>query len=164
MPNITVYVTKEVHKALMKRPDLNKSKIIVTALKKALAKPVKVIAIALLFLTFSLPCYASDDPYKWTPTDTALQVVFLTTLDIDRAQTAYGSKYRYEETGFARSYIGPHPSAGQVNGYFASCALLHTGIAYVLPKPYRTIWQSFFIGVEYNSIRHNINAGISVRF
>ena len=118
----------------------------------------------MLFFIIPVIAHAADDKFKWTATDTALQVVFLATLDVDRAQTVYGSKHHFEEVGFARSFIGPHPSSGRVNGYFATCAVLHTTVAYVLPKPYRTIWQSFFIGVETSSIRHNVNAGISVRF
>ena len=111
-----------------------------------------------------------EDENRWTTLDTSLQAVFLTTLAVDRAQSVYGSQhpspngFRYEETGWARSFIGPHPSAGQVNGYFAAAALAHTAIAIALPKPYRTIWQSVWIGVEVSAIRNNISAGISVRF
>lgn len=74
---------------------------------------------------------------KWTTGDTALQTAFLTTVAIDRGQTAYGvhgkpaPKYRnadhYEEVGFAQNFIGTRPTIRQINQYFATCAVLHTG-------------------------------------
>jgi len=40
MPNITVYIPKELKEALDKRPDINRSKIVAAALKKAVeSKP-----------------------------------------------------------------------------------------------------------------------------
>jgi hypothetical protein len=109
-----------------------------------------------------------EDENRWTTMDTSLQAVFLTTLAVDRGQTAEVSRHSRSqadtEVGWARSFIGPHPSTGQVNGYFAACALLHTAIAVALPKPYRTIWQSFWIGAEVNTIHNNVSVGIGVRF
>ncbi len=106
-----------------------------------------------------------EDKKSWTGGDTALQAAFLTALAIDRGQTVELRDRHLEEIGWARSFIGAHPSSGQVNRYFATCALAHTAIAYVLHKPYRTIWQSFWIGVEVDTIHSNsVNMGISVRF
>lgn len=105
-----------------------------------------------------------EDVNAWTAGDTALQAVFLTTLAIDRGQTVAGQEMKRDEVGWARHFIGSHPSSGQVNRYFATCAMLHTAVAIVLPKPYREIWQSFWIGVEVSTVDSNVNAGISVRF
>ncbi len=118
----------------------------------------------LLALLLVKPAHADEDTRHWTAGDTAFQAVFLVELAIDRGQTASINDHHLEEIGWARSFIGPHPSAGQINRYFATCAIVHTAIAYILPKPYRTIWQSFWVGVETNTIKSNVNVGISVRF
>jgi len=41
MANITIYVPREIHEALKLRPDINRSKIVAAALKKALQKEKK---------------------------------------------------------------------------------------------------------------------------
>ncbi len=142
--------------------------------------------LAVLTLIIIMPAHAGeaeDRGQSWTAGDTALQAAVIATLAVDRAQTVYiathgvttetcysGSsggcfeKQEYYESGWARNFIGSHPTHGQVNRYFATAALLHTGVAYILPKPYRTIWQSFWIGVEAYTVQSNVNAGISVRF
>jgi hypothetical protein len=126
----------------------------------------KTFLVVFTILLYPIFSHASDDKYKWTATDTALQVVFLTTLDIDRAQTVEASKHpkSYEEVGRAKHFIGRHPSVHQVNNYFIASAILHTGIAYVLPNPYRKIWQGTWIIIETNTINHNVSVGIGVRF
>ncbi len=110
---------------------------------------------------------------RWTAGDTALQALFLTTLAVDRAQTVSLRDHNLEEVMTARHFIGAHPSSGQANRYFATCALLHTTIAVSLPKEMeigsmtiypRAMWQSFWIGAEISTIDRNIGAGISVRF
>ena len=118
-------------------------------------------------MMFMVPIAAHAD--DWTTGDTALQAAFLTALAVDRGQSSEGAQRRshtlhVEEVGWARNFIGPHPTSGQVNRYFAACAVIHTAVAYALPKPYRTMWQSFWIGVEVDAINSNVNAGISIRF
>ena len=127
-----------------------------------------IILIAALVFVITATSYAGDDARAWTKTDTALQAIFLLTLAVDRAQTEEFVRHprsaANEEVGWAHHFVGAHPSVGQVNGYNAACALLHTAIAGALPKPYSTIWQSFWIGVEVNTVDSNVNAGISLRF
>ena len=109
---------------------------------------------------------------QWTVGDTALQALFLALLAADRGQTAYAAQNRFdvsrnmvhEEVGLARHFIGGRPASGRVNRYFAACAVLHTAVAYALPTPYRTAWQSFWIGVEVQTVDGNVQAGVSVRF
>ena len=120
-----------------------------------------------MFLILMAPSIArGEDNVKWTAGDTALQTLYLATLEVDRAQTTYyGSRpQQFTESGWARNFIGEHPTSGQANRYFAACAIGHTVIAAMLPKPYRTVWQSFFIGIEASAISSNVNAGISIRF
>jgi hypothetical protein len=106
----------------------------------------------------------SEDLNAWTKTDTALQAIVLAELAVDRAQTREAQTRRQPELGWARTFIGTHPSHTQTDTYFAACALLHTAIAVALPKPYRTIWQGVWIGIEHEAISTNTNVGISMRF
>jgi len=39
--------------------------------------------------------------------------------------------------------LGKNPSKSDINLYFISCALIHTGIAYILPEEYSKYWQSW---------------------
>jgi hypothetical protein len=114
-----------------------------------------------------------EDPSKWTAGDTALQSVFLLTLAVDRGQTAFAASdrnptVRHEEVGWARHFIGEHPTASQVNKYFAACGAAHTGITHLLIKTghreWARLWQGVWIGAELNSIDTNVHAGISLRF
>lgn len=34
-------------------------------------------------------------------------------------------------------------------------AAMHAAVAYLLPRPYRTIWQGLVIGAEIGAITHN---------
>lgn len=128
-----------------------------------------VIAVIIMFFFAGVAIGAEDDTKKWTAGDTALQMIFLTELDIDRAQSVYAfspaHKNEHEEVGLLRIVAGKHPTPRQVNFWCATSAIAHTAIAYYLPKPYRTIWQSFWIGVEVDVIHSTtVDAGISIRF
>lgn len=107
---------------------------------------------------------SKDVAGKWTIGDSALEAVFLASLAVDRGQTNGAQDMGRKEIGWARHFIGEDPSSGQVNRYFAACAALHAAVAYALPKPYRTVWQSFWIGVEFKTIDSNVSAGIGMRF
>jgi hypothetical protein len=95
--------------------------------------------------------------------DTALQVAFIGVAAVDRYQTANWDEEKYHEVGWARPFIGDHPKSGDVNRYFMLGVAAHTAIAVILPKPYRTIWQSFWLGVEVNAVHNNYQLGLSMR-
>ncbi len=59
-------------------------------------------------------------------------------------------------------FLGDHPSLGKVNSWFAGTLVAHTAVSYILPKPWRTIWQSVWIGIEGETVRRNYALGISV--
>jgi hypothetical protein len=69
--------------------------------------------------------------------------------------------YRYRETNFL---LGTHPSMNRVDAVLAGTLIAHTYIAYKLPKAYRTVWQMFWIGVEFEAIKNNYKSGIRIHF
>jgi hypothetical protein len=48
---------------------------------------------------------------------------------------------------------------GKINRYFAGALIGHYLVARWLEKPWRNIWQSFWIGTEYNVVTHNKRNG-----
>ena len=121
--------------------------------------------IALLLLTLVAAPAHSGEKADWTWTDTGLQATYLTLHTMDWAQTLHMSRNPdkfYENNGL----LGLHPSEGRVNSYFAVTALGHTAVSYILPKPWRTVWQGFWITTEYAYVQHNrkIGVGSSLHF
>lgn len=125
-----------------------------------------VIALAIVVLLVSTG-YSAEENRKWTSLDTGLQVTYTFLHITDWSQTLHASRRRsyrnqplcYRETN---PVLGDNPSTGRINSYFASTLLLHSAIAYILPKPYRTIWQSFWIGAEYSAVQQNREYGLGV--
>ena len=125
----------------------------------------KIMALILMLLIVGCGWVEAQD--EWTNQDTALQLTYTVAHVMDWNQTLHIARNpdRYYEKG-CDAFIGYHPTKRKVNAYFASTLLLHTVIAYTLSKPYRTVWQSVWIGVEYNQIQRNreIGLGVSLHF
>lgn len=135
-------------------------------------KLIKIIISVEIFLAIALPAQA-EDKNAWTATDTALQATYTVLHVMDWSQTLHIARNHVHcypnGTGIAcaldyedNSLLGEHPSIGLVNSYFASTLVLHTAVSYILPKPYRTIWQAITIGIEYGTVQHNRRTGIGV--
>ena len=60
--------------------------------------------------------------------------------------------------------LGPHPTRGDVNGYFAASLVLHLIILRLLPERFRPAFQYGSIGWELAITAHNARVGVSVRF
>jgi hypothetical protein len=61
--------------------------------------------------------------------------------------------------------LGSHPKNGKVYAWMGSIMVGHAAVAYLLPKPFRGVWQSTFIGMELSAVRNNtICGGLSLRF
>ena len=105
------------------------------------------------------------DPYQWTVTDTILQALYATLHFMDWSQTLKIARNpdHYREIN---PILGEHPSEGHVNSYMAMSLVAHTGISFLLPKPWRTLWQGAGIAIKYTLVRHNESIGleISMRF
>ena len=129
--------------------------------------------IFLILLNFTTSAFAFDE---WTKTDTALQATYTVLHVIDWGQTAScanGGWHKFETSTDSRGttitqhqrsemnpILGKHPTPSVVHIYFASTLIANTIISYVLPKPYRTIWQGLGIGVEVWAVGNNYNVGV----
>jgi hypothetical protein len=136
-------------------------------------RPVGILALAVLLLGFPTQALAAG---KWTRADTAFQLGVISLQVADWGQTraianGYTSDYidgngvprtkTYYETNVL---LGQNPSTGRVDAYFAASILGHTAVAYLLPQPYRRIWQSLFFVVEAHFVIRNDSIGLKVDF
>lgn len=114
----------------------------------------------MLFLSMWTPtAHASD----WTQADTAREVAYLALHVADWGQTLYISDHPSEFKEY-NPVLGAHPSRGDVNAYFITTAILHPVISYVLPRPYREIWQYSTIVLQVGVTAHNASIGIGFGF
>lgn len=117
---------------------------------------------ALIFIIAILTATAADAD-EWTNIDTALQLTYTAVHCMDWAQTR--NIARNPETWHEKNPIlGSHPSIDKVDAYFAATLAAHTAISYLLPDPYRNIWQSVWITVEAGQVAQNYGIGIKARF
>lgn len=118
----------------------------------------------LSILLFALPCYSFDE---WDTTDYSLQATVLTLTTVDLMQTytfLYKEPYASEGYSERNPLMGPHPTKKRFFLVGGGWMLFHTGISYILPKKLRTIWQLTYITFETNSIIHNYQCGVRIRF
>ena len=77
--------------------------------------------------------------------------------------TPYGPQLKENwESGSAQTFIGKHPSRGEVNALFGIQALLYPLIAKYLPDPFRKVGLAFQIGAVGNTVNKNKNLGLDV--
>lgn len=121
----------------------------------------KNILLALVLLFLSNTAFAEHD--EWTADDTKRQAVYYVFHVIDWGQTRYIADHpkQYYELN---PIIGEHPTTGRVDGYFLATALLHTGIAYVLPSDWRKGFQYVTIVFEAGVTNRNRNIGVKIDF
>jgi hypothetical protein len=102
-----------------------------------------------------------EDVKKWTAMDTSLEITYGAFHVMDWTQTLHLSR---NPNGLheLNTIMGRNPSEGRVNSYFAMTLAGHAAVAYMLPKPWRTIWQSVWIGIEYDVVRQNREAGLGI--
>lgn len=128
----------------------------------------KIILILIILMSMVGNGFAEEEnPYKWTKEDTILQGIFITTLAIDMWYTytfLYTGNYRERGIYETNPILGKYPSKNKLYLYSISGAILHTGITYILPKPYRNMWQSFWIGGEMYAINYSYSLGIKLKF
>ena len=116
--------------------------------------------LTILFIVLAVSPVHADNK-SWTATDTTLQLTFSTLLIMDWTQTLHivRNKDKYYETN---NMLGEYPSKRDVNRYFFTSLVGHAAVSYLLPKPYRTIWQSVYIIIEYDVIQKNRDLGIGI--
>ncbi len=96
-------------------------------------------------------------------------------LVVDWAQTRYGTDrpHRFEEIGFARRFVGAHPSNDEVNRYNVAALVLMNTAGYLLPEQasfFGMQWnpkKSFYFGmtaIEGHTVYGNYQAGVKLDF
>jgi hypothetical protein len=60
--------------------------------------------------------------------------------------------------------LGKHPSKKKIATYFSTCIVLHSGISYLLPKPYRTFFQLSGIAIELRVTTDNYYSGVKINW
>lgn len=112
-------------------------------------------------LALAAPSARAADP--WTKANTALEATYLAGHLIDYAQTLQISRdpeHYYE----INPILGSHPSTERVHAYMVGSGLAHVAIAYLLPKPYREIFQSGTLMLKIGIVKHNADIGLQWRF
>jgi len=116
--------------------------------------------LALLLLAACVSIARADD---WSTADTVRQGALTALLVADWAQTRWIVK-NPGDVHERNLILGPHPSTGQVNNYFAMVAVGHAAVSYTLPRDWsffglhfnpREAWSYVWIGVELETVRAN---------
>src|SRR6266545_7310684 len=144
-------------------------KTLLVALALTLALPARALdpvqkqawGVGIAFAAAGFAVHAASHPdspfqlrHEWTNSDTAMLVLaevalaldWMTTLDIRHHPGTYE----------VNSLLGKHPSDAAVNQKMALNMVGHAVIAYLLPNPYRKVWQGLFIGFEFDLVRNNL--------
>ncbi|MDH5232257.1 MAG: hypothetical protein OEZ58_20790 [Gammaproteobacteria bacterium] len=112
-----------------------------------------------LFLLFPLNANA------WSEKDTLWEGAYLLAHVADWGQTRdialQCSQGLYYEMN---PVIGRCPNVHWVNTYFLGTALLHIGVANLLPQKYRRMFQAGTLGMELNFVNNNSNIGLTIKF
>ena len=118
----------------------------------------KAIVISAL-LTAGALSSASAWETSWNQETTARELCFLMTLYQDWKQTRViaANPDKFRETN---AILGDHPRQSDVDLYFATCAIGHAFIAYLLPPKASKIWQTTWIGIQSSVIESNSDIGV----
>lgn len=99
---------------------------------------------------------------EWIKEDTVLQATYSALHIVDWSQTLEIKARKNEGHGESNLILGRYPSRGKINRYFAGTLIGHYLVAMWLDKPYRNIWQSAWINIEWYYVNHNKRRGISI--
>jgi hypothetical protein len=115
-----------------------------------------------LAMTIALASVADE----WAPVDTGLQAAFIVATVVDVLQThdclwGRGRKWDCYE---ANPFIGKHPSRLKLDLMAGSAIVVHTLVAYLLPRPWREFWQLAGLGIESAMATDGIQLGLTLRF
>lgn len=115
----------------------------------------------LVLLLLMLPCCTRQ---RWTPADTASQVVVTAALAADYTQTRAIVANAQRRGGHLESnpVMGERGERVPVPVYFAGVALASTALARALPQPWRRISQAALLVVQVKSVAHNMSYGYTI--
>ncbi|MDH5256795.1 MAG: hypothetical protein OEX07_02265 [Gammaproteobacteria bacterium] len=109
--------------------------------------------------------FVSTAANAWSKKDTYWETAYLVTHVADWGQTLDISSQCQSGTYYETNPImGKCPSAQSVNAYFIGTALLHYGVAHMLPRKYRRMFQAGTMGMELSYITNNASIGLNVKF
>ncbi len=104
-------------------------------------------------------------PEAWTTADTVLQGAFVAAVAVDYLQTrSFLLHDNPAESWEQNPLLGRHPSMTKLTLFCAGGIVAHTAIAYVLPHPWRTLWQLAWIAVEGATIYGNVQTGVRIEW
>ena len=124
----------------------------------------KNIIITITLIIWATTAQAGD----WTRQDTYFEAAALTALALDYAQTKSMVSKGFVIDG--RPYeehnpiMGRYPSSQTVDLYFASVAVSHIAIAYLLPSKWRRWFQAGTIVLELGVVGTNYSGGMGFSF
>jgi len=124
----------------------------------------KTTIIILTILLYSFTAQAGD----WTRKDTYFEAAALATIALDYSQTKGMVSKGFMIDG--RPYeehnpiMGSRPSSQTVDLYFASVAVAHVAVAYLLPQKWRRWFQAGTIVLELGVVAGNYSAGLGFGF
>jgi len=95
----------------------------------------------------------------WSTGDTVREVIAegLIATDFAQTRTIAANPQQWSELN---PLLGSHPSVGKVNLLAVGVLIAHPVISYLLPRPYREVFQYVTIGVEATAVSHNYQIGI----
>lgn len=112
--------------------------------------------IAFILLLIPSISFADD----WSSLDSTLQESYTLLHIADWKQTLEITKStEYEESNIL---LGKHPSADNINIYFAGTLFAHYQVSKAIKKPYRTYWQIAWILIELDCVRRNDRNGFVI--
>lgn len=116
----------------------------------------------LIAFIFALIC-GSVNAQSWTPEQKTLGAMYMTAHVIDWGQTRAIAKnpQRWVEMN---PLIGPHPSLGRVNTYFALAPVIGYFALDALPSEHRTLALKVLTVMEITTVGRNHYIGIRVSF
>jgi len=129
---------------------------VLQGLNRGLMRLIKYILLILLIPS----CGMTAD--KWTTEDTLMQMTVTSLLIADCLQTVEVATN--DDNWETNPLLGKEPNTSDVYGYFAAAIAGGWIMAYIVPKEWRTVVQSFMIGWEGNMVVHNYNLGIRINF
>ena len=126
-------------------------------------KPLKIVIAFAILLSFHTLAFSRSPEYEWTTQDTVLQSAFTTLACIDLWQT-YTFLYIDKDGKESNPFMGEHPSKQRFFVIGGGWIVLHSAISYIIPKQFRTIWQSIWISEEIYCIHNNYTLGVQLKF
>jgi len=101
----------------------------------------------------------------WSKKDTYWEIAYLATHVTDWGQTRDIASQCQSGTYYETNPVmGRCPSGQTVNAYFLGTALLHYGVAHMLPRKYRRMFQAGTMGMQLSYITNNASIGLNIKF